>query len=281
MTLKHDPLAASAGDPAAWSDDPTGAAQGFPDGFGSSGAARAAVSAPAPPQVLYLQEPGTASPISVSDLFQGQIGDCFLIASIGEMALNEPAAIQSMIRVNANGTETVTLHVDASGRLPGPWSTAFKTVAETVAEVFPNYSADNRPAQDVANGRKEIWPQVIEKAVAQLDGGYGAIANGGNPTVAMEELTGRSATFLPESSVTLASLQAWMKAGDLITFDTGAGAAAYHLVGRHAYMFEGLTTAGGAAAVKLGNPWGFDQPSAVPLSQLSRVFVETDVGKIV
>ena len=37
------------------------------------------------------------------------------ISSIGELALNHPAAITNMIHVNANGTETVTLYTAANG----------------------------------------------------------------------------------------------------------------------------------------------------------------------
>ena len=75
-------------------------------------------------------------------------------------------------------------------------------VVETVSPVSQfiealNYSVNNGASQDVLNGRKEIWPQVLEKAVATLDGGYGAIANGGNPMIALQELTGRAASTSP------------------------------------------------------------------------------------
>jgi hypothetical protein len=69
-------------------------------------------------QVLYLQEAGNTSLIAVSDINQGQIGDCFLLSSIGELALWHPSAITDMICANANGTETVTLYLAATGQLP-------------------------------------------------------------------------------------------------------------------------------------------------------------------
>ena len=181
----------------------------------------AAVGASVPlAQSLYLTEPGDTAAISVNDLHQGQIGDCFLISSIGELALDHPAAIQNMIHSNSNGTETVTLYEASNGQLPSWYTLSFKAVSVTVTNSFPNYSVNNGSTQDVVGGQKEIWAQVLEKAVATLDGGYGNISNGGSPVIAMEELTGHAATWMSPSSLTLTTLQNDIKAGDLITFDT-------------------------------------------------------------
>ncbi len=128
-------------------------------------------------------------------------------------------------------------------------------------------------------GVKEIWPAVLEKAVAMLDGGYNAIAHGGNPVLAMETLTGRTATYLSPASISAALLQSLVAAGDMITFDTlNKSGLAGGLVGSHAYMFEKLTVTNGVAMVQLGNPWGFAQPAAIPLTQLRQNFAEIDVG---
>lgn len=247
--------------------------------FQAAAAAAPVVAAPLT-QTLYLQEAGTTSAISVNDLYQGQIGDCFLISSIGELALNHPAAITNMIHVNANGTETVTLYTAANGALPGFGTTVFKAAAVTVNNVFPSYSVDNGATQDVVGSQKEIWPQVLEKAVATLDGGYGAIASGGNPVIPMEELTGHAATYMAPASLTTATLQGFVNAGDLIVMDTAAQSnLPFNLVSGHAYMFEKLTVTNGTAMVQLGNPWGTDQPAAIPLAQLARGIAEVDVGR--
>jgi hypothetical protein len=152
------------------------------------------VSTPAPlTQALYATENGDVTPISVGDIHQGQIGDCFLLAAVGEIALLKPSFISNMIRTNAGGTETVGLYEAANGHLPNWNTTTFKPIAVTVSNVFPNYSVNNAAGQDIVNGVKEIWPQVLEKAYATLNGGYGGIMNGGSPIVAMEELTGHAA----------------------------------------------------------------------------------------
>lgn len=235
-----------------------------------------------PTPILYLQEAGTPALISVSDINQGQMGDCFLLSAIGEIALWHPSAIMNMITLNADGTETVTLHLAASGQLPTFGTTSFKTTTVTVTNSFPSYAVNNGASQDVFNGQKEIWVQVLEKAVATLDGGYGAIANGGNPMIAMEELVGQPTTWLSPSTLTLQALQNDIAAGDLIVMDTfSSGGLPYGLVSSHAYMFEALTMQNGTPMVQLGNPWGFDQPSLIPLAQLSRGIAEIDIGQFV
>lgn len=235
--------------------------------------------AAAPKTALFLTESGDSTAISLNDLHQGQIGDCFLISSIGELARTESTAISNMIKVNANGTETVTLHVASNGQLPGFGTTAFKTTTVVVTNSFQSTSVNNGATQDVVGGVKEIWPQVLEQAVAQLNGGWSSIAYGGNPVIAMEELTGHAATAMSPASVTLASLQSMVTANDMIALDTSpAGNATYNLVGSHAYMFEGLVTKSGTTYVQAGNPWGFDQPSLIPVSALKSAFAEIDVG---
>jgi hypothetical protein len=232
-------------------------------------------------QTLYLTEPGEAGAINVADINQGQIGDCFLLSPIGEIAMQKPSFISNMIHLNANGTESVTLYRASNGSLPSWNTTSFKAVAETVTNVFPNYSVNNGATQDVVGSQKEIWPQVLEDAVATLNGGYAAIAGGGSPVIAMEELTGHAAGYMAPASLTLALLQSFVAAGDLIVMDTLArGALPNNLVNSHAYMFDGITGTGAAATVHLLNPWGFDQPTAMLVSQLSHGFAEVDIGRL-
>lgn len=235
---------------------------------------------------LYLTDNGATTAISPMDIFQGQIGDCFLLSSIGEIALTSPSTIQNMITQNANGTETVKLY---SLQKVTVGHLSYYTLAatnETVTNSFASYSVDNGSTQDVVGGVKEIWPQVLEKAFAQLGGGYSSIANGGSPVYAMEELTGKAATWYSPSQ--FGATQAQIVANfnyltgqnDMIVLDTATSNSTYNLVGDHAYMFDGLVTQGGVSYVKALNPWGVDEPTLIPVTALKSAFVEVDVGHV-
>ncbi len=74
-------------------------------------------------------------------------------------------------------------------------------------------------------------------------------------------------------------LQKYVAASDLIVMDTSSRSGLpYGLVSDHAYMFSKLTGTGSSATVQLLNPWGFDQPAAIPLTRLaSSGIVEIDI----
>ena len=259
-------------------------AAAWPDPFGSGTASvlpPPLVKALAPAQTLYMTETGTGTPISVTDINQDQLADCYLLSSIGEIAMGAPSFISNLIHLNSNGSESVTLYEAANGRPLGWTTTSYKSVTETVTNAFPSDSVNNAATQDVLGNQKEIWPQVLENAYASLNGGYGAIGNGGSPVLAMEALTGHAASFLAPAGLTLATLQGDVLAGDLIVLDTlDRNGLSNSLVGDHAYMFDGVTGSGSAAMLKLLNPWGTDQPTPILLSQLSKNFTEVDIGHL-
>ena len=126
--------------------------------------------------------PAGVNGISVSNVRQGQIGDCSFLAAVGSLA-NTPAGrqkIQNMITDNGNGTYSVTF----------PGRAAVTVNAPTQAEMGLYTS-----------GQNGLWLPVLEKAFAQVNHNENGSSNE-NPYqdingVAMERavsvLTGHSA----------------------------------------------------------------------------------------
>ena len=50
---------------------------------------------------------GATGAPSYLDVNQGYLGDCYFVASLGEMALQDPSLIENMITANGNGTYSV------------------------------------------------------------------------------------------------------------------------------------------------------------------------------
>lgn len=141
------------------------------------------------------------------------------------MVAADPAAIASMIHLNADGTETVDLWSQTQGHMPGNDTTSFKAAPQTVSNSFAANAANNGAGQDVVGTQKEIWVQVLEKAYAQANGGYARIQNGGGPGRALEQLTGQAAAWAQPANLTASVLLKDIAAKDLIVLDTSHATA--------------------------------------------------------
>jgi hypothetical protein len=123
---------------------------------------------------------------SMSDVNQGFLGDCYVLAPLAEMAAQDPSAIQSMITANGNDTYSVCFTVGGKAD--------YVTVENKLADggrIF-NYGTND-------------WASLIEQAYAQLQAGgaltgdhftygnsFSSIGNGGYPEVTLEEITSAS-----------------------------------------------------------------------------------------
>jgi hypothetical protein len=225
--------------------------------------------------VLYLQRPPMNGPVSMGDVNQGSIGDCYLLSSMMEIARqgvtqnNVMGFIPSMIHNNGNGTETVKLYQPTSENAATGGYT-FAPVEETVSNAsLPSFGATGA----TYDGMQEIWPAVIEEAYAQMMGGYSVLNQGGWPSDALMALTGQDAWTLAPAGLSYQDLIGMTNNHDLITFDTAQGTGAanpYNLVDTHAYAFGGYAKlAGAASTIQLVNPWGYDNPAPIPISAIA------------
>ncbi len=184
---------------------------------------------------------GNVVPPKHSDVDQGDLGDCWLMAGAAAVARKDPEYIQNRITKNDDGSFSVKLG----------------STTETVKPTFPDAGyADPTPG----NQKDTLWPALIEKAYAQKKGGYQAL-DGGNSGDAMAALTGKSSTKTAISSSTKADdLYKTLKAGKdgdhPMTFETKDSGVSDPLHENHAYAVLDVYERDGQKYVKVYNPWG-------------------------
>ena len=135
-----------------------------------------------------LNEPlyGATGP-SASDVNQGYLGDCYLLGSLAEVAIQDPSAITSMITNNGNGTYGVRFYDDGVAR--------YVTVDAQLANGGSKF-----------NSGANLWASLVEEAYAEVQAqgvltdnrvnygnSFSTIGNGGAPEYALEEITGATA----------------------------------------------------------------------------------------
>jgi hypothetical protein len=208
---------------------------------------------------------------SYLDVNQGSLGDCWFVATLAEVALKDPSAIESMITNNGNGTDGVRFFVDG--------------VADyvTVNNELPTGSEPwaNGSHLAFANGAKgdPLWAELVEKAFAELNaepnavhGDSGLAGNayegiaGGFPENALAEITGQdSFTFTSNHLVAdAATIGAAFDSGEEVELGTDIVPKEYRgdLVNSH--VFEVIGYNASTDEFTIHNPWG--SASASPMT---------------
>ena len=152
---------------------------------------------------------GTPSYLNVH---QGQLGDCWLLASLAEVAAREPSVIKNMFTYEGLETEFVTTQY---ARVPvatnvGVWEVRFffangNSFYVTVDSMLPGGGTIYaQPNVTNALGNGALWASLAEKAYVEANGdgfvtsqamlhnAYGAL-NGGSPLWALSAIAGPNA----------------------------------------------------------------------------------------
>jgi hypothetical protein len=203
---------------------------------------------------------------SYLDVEQGAVGDCWLVASLAEVAARAPQDIKNMFTYDGTTVDngaTVGLYTvrffDTSGF---PVYVQVDTDLPSGGEYYDHV--------DNALGTQALWVALAEKAYAEANGlGYVttsnenqdsyAALNSGWPAWALQAITGESATKYSIDPTNIAS--AW-NGGDLIVLCTNSPSSSY-IVGSHCYAVVGYNASSGEP-FEVFNPWGTDWSGWAP-----------------
>ena len=233
---------------------------------------------PAPAGVLLFNKGGP----SYLDVEQGQVGDCWLLASLAEVAARDPQVIKSMFTYDGTTVD--------KGATVGLYTVRFYTSSGSAVYVnvdtelpsgggwYDNLTSDM--------GTQTLWVALAEKAYVEANalgyvttgaGGmdsYNAL-DGGDPAWALEAITGKPAsdlsiTFLTEPSFLSAEIAAAWNAGHLIALCTSSPSSS-SIVSDHCYAVVGYNAANGGT-FEMFNPWGSNSLGwAAPPGKTSKI----------
>lgn len=197
----------------------------------------------------FASRPLFADSPEFSDIEQGALGDCYLLASLASLTQSDPTVIEQMIAPLGDGTyavrfyrggKAVYLRIDADLPVSRGQSLAYATLG-----------SDN-----------ELWVPLIEKAYAYFRyaaNSYGSIEGGWMGTV-YQEITNVSAGYhgtSGSSSSLVSYMMNQLAAGHAVTLASKATASG-PIVSNHAYMLEGVESTADGVFVTVYNPWGID-----------------------
>jgi Calpain family cysteine protease/RTX calcium-binding nonapeptide repeat (4 copies) len=188
----------------------------------------------------------------VDDITQGQLGDCYLLASLASVAKADPNLIRQRVADLGDGTYVVQFNVGTT-----------KTFVRVDADLPTDSSKTLAYAQ--LGLQNSIWVAIMEKAYAFFrngDADYGSIEGGYMGDVYEDLGLDTDSIFSASTGQSLLlQLKDALDSGEAVTFGTRTTIVqGTPVVTGHAYVVDKVLTdsAGGVTGLRLLNPWGVD-----------------------
>jgi hypothetical protein len=185
---------------------------------------------------------------TMTDMNQGSIGDCYFLASLQSLALQQPALLENMAVDLGDGSYAVmfqrggtTTYVRVDGDLPA--------------------GGFNGLAYAHPSGGGPQWEAIFEKAYAFFRTGAATYSslNWGWTGSALADLGIATTTFTTGGGGLFSTLTTALAGGKAVAAITNSNvAASVPVVASHAYTVVSTSVVSGTQYVTLRNPWGID-----------------------
>jgi uncharacterized protein YukE len=155
---------------------------------------------------------GDSSAADESDIRQGGLPDCFLMSSMGAIALTHPELLENMIEVLPDGRYKVRFYDKICVTIFGPCY-----YKEHYVIVDGEFGEKHCNPGDSVGSTQEAWTMIIEKAYMQWQKENDLPIDLPSPAVAMSAMTGKDCVNYCMPQISMDDLYDSFRRGDAIT----------------------------------------------------------------
>jgi len=201
---------------------------------------------------------------SFLDVHQTNVGDCWLLASLAEVADRTPSVIMSMFTPDGTVVDNGSVVPQYLVRFYNSRGVAQYVTVDTELPAGLGDQPVGGPGAVNGSSSPVLWPALAEKAYAEANGAgivttnhvgfndYAAL-NGGGSSWALQAITGIQANDF--SSFNLGNVISQWEVGGLVTLGTSSPTSSF-IVGGHCYALVNYVPSHGNSPFEVFNPWG-------------------------